>query len=140
MYIWNILIFMSQSKSDGHDLQEVLSCCSKPQLDNLWEDTQQKCATTFMSLEIGDDEQMQEVLHELIIRNVSVLPSNIYKKLFKTWVLLGLSGSRSLHVKTAQKLSCLNLLFWLSTKVCFLYSILHWTKKQQMHLEEAVGQ
>lgn len=60
--------FLKLCKTDGHDLQEVLSGCSKSQLDKLWDSIQQKCATTFMSLEVAEEneDQMQEELQKLL--------------------------------------------------------------------------
>lgn len=46
----------------------MLSGCSKPQLDKLWDSIQQKCATTFMSLEVAEEneDQMQEVHYHIV--------------------------------------------------------------------------
>ncbi|XP_060075557.1 condensin-2 complex subunit G2-like [Ylistrum balloti] len=47
--------FIQTLKSEGVDLVEILSGCSKKQLDKLWEGVQQTCAVTMLSLETGDD-------------------------------------------------------------------------------------
>ncbi|XP_033733083.1 condensin-2 complex subunit G2-like [Pecten maximus] len=57
--------FIQKCKSEAVDLVELLSGCSKKQLDKLWEGVQQSCAVTMLSIEVEDNANEDHMEQEI---------------------------------------------------------------------------